>query len=203
MKLIVQKFELLDKTLKQVSETKNDVLGDVVVAIELGFVNRDSIQSHTFCFHYLIDKYEGKSNISFMILDANQQTGQYCFWEYKDYSYKENIRQKKIKIENTLIKIPKAKIHFEFEGQPIEKVVELIKEDLWDSHLKILKKFKDGNIEYDESMELFSKELKEYINLSYKDLFSLDLAHNIKQYEMENLDRKLDNRKKDTKKLKI
>ncbi len=203
MELIIRKFELLEKTLKQLKETQGDMLGDIVVAIEIGFVHEKSIHSHTFCFHYLIDKYEGDSNVSFMILDTNQQTGQYCFWDYQEYNYKESIRSKGLQIENTKIKIPKTKLSFNYDEQSFFDCVEMVKKDLWETHTKILDTFSKKNIGYDSSMDLFSKELKEYINISYKDIFNLELSSKIKQYNAQLLDTKLNKKEIKTKKIKI
>lgn len=205
MKLIIRKFELLDRTLDQLQETKSDILGDIVVATEIGFLDEQQniIHSHNFCFHYLIDKYEGESNVSFMILDTNQQTGQYCFWEYQQYNYKNNIRSKSFQIENTKIKIPKVKASLNCENKSFYDCVEIVKTDLWENHIKILEIFRKSNIGYDSSMDLFSKELKEYINISYKDLFSLELSTKIKQYDAQILDMYLNKKEVKTKKIKI
>lgn len=204
MELSIRKFELIDKAIKIVKETEGDILGDLVVAMEVGFVDSNKkIHSHSFCFHYLIDKYEGESNISFMILDTHQQTGQYCFWDYEEYNYKEKIRSKSFQIENAKLKIPKVQVDFEYQNKSFSECVELIKKDLWNSHERVLSTLHKEKIGYDSSMDLFSKELKEYINISYQDLFTQELASKIKEYEAHILDSNLSRKEIKNKKIKI
>lgn len=195
MKLIVRKFERLKSTIKELQASTGDMIGDVVVAMEIGFVedidNRQHFHNHLFCFHYCVDKYENTTNVSFEILEANQQTGQYCFWDYGDEIYKPSIRTKKIQIENAKISVPISKINFDIQDKSFSEIVDLIKNDLWNTHIKILSTFKEHEIKYDYSMDLFSKELKEYINYSYVDLLKLELSEKIKRYEAQCLENKL------------
>ncbi len=195
MELVCRKYSNLKNIIKSLEESQGDVILDLVYATEIGFVEnhnkRDFYHSHLFCYHYCIDKYQNDVNVSFMILDANQQTGQYCFWDYKSDFYKENAKTKKLQIENALISVPFEKVSY---GQDkfLFEIVEEIKKDMWDNHNNTLALFKEKNISYDESMDLFSQELKSYIDISYDDLFKLELAQKIKQYEAQVLGQKLE-----------
>lgn len=186
MELIVRNYSNLNKAMNALDKAEGDIIIDLVYATEVGFVethnNRDFYHSHLFCFHYCIDKYQGDRNLSFTILDSNQQTGQYCFWDYTSNFYKDNAKSKKLQIENAQLTIPFEKVFYD-SNKSFHEVIKEIKKDLWDKHNDTLKLFTEKNIGYDSSMNLFSKELKAYIDISYDDLFKLELAPKIKQYE--------------------
>ncbi len=194
MELVIRKYSNLNKAMKALEKAEGDLIADLVYATEVGFVethnNRDFYHSHLFCFHYCIDKYEGDKNISFTILDSNQQTGQYCFWDYTSNFYKDNAKSKKLQIEKAQLTIPFEKVSFD-SNKSFYEIIQEIKKDLWDTHTNSLKFFTENNIGYDSSMDLFSKELKAYIDISYEDLFKLELAPKIKQYEAQVLSQQL------------
>ncbi len=208
MELIVNKYDNSGKMIELIGKRKEDLLCDVVVAFELGFVsdinNHQFFNSHLFCFHYLVDIYKEKPNVSFDILATHEETDNYFFDKIRSNFYKP-AKSKKIDVEKGLITVPKVDLGFEvMNNEYIGSIVEKIKMNIWETHESILDKFKKSNITYEEfEMNLFSLELKKFIEKSYDSIEHSELKPFVKQYEAISLSSNLSTKEIKAKKVKI
>jgi hypothetical protein len=209
MKLVINQYDNSEQTLKMLNLHKEDMLLDVVFAIELGFTNeinsRTFFHSHIFCFHYCIDFHNGKKNLSFEILSPHEKTDEYCYWGYTCNFYKENAKSKKIEVENAKINVAKVDTDFKvLDNESFHSVTEKIKTALWNKHENLLKRFEEEGILYPlVDMDRFSTKLKDFIYCSYDEMDQSELKVFIKEYEFNNLNNSLIKNDKVERKIKI
>lgn len=209
MELVVRKYEKITDTINYLKKEENSVLGDIVVAYEVGFAyqanKRMFINSHFFCFHYCLDKYENKTNISFEILNSHEQTDDYCFWEYKSNFYNPNVKSKKFQIENSQIETKAVALPFEIKQfEDFNSIIEKIKTDIYCTHQKLLLEFNKNDISYDnEEIETFEKNLGTYVERSYGEIFTSELSPLIKEYAANSLSANLGVKTKKENKMKV
>lgn len=209
MSLIINQYDNSEITLNTLKSVKEDCLYDIVFAIELGFTNtinnRTFLNNHMLCFHYFIDYYEGEKNVSFEILEPNEETGEYFFEKYTCNFYKKNEKSRKIQIENSQLMIHKVKEPFKIEENELfESVIKKVKDALWNKHESILIRFKEDGINYSQSeMNDFSNKLKKFIDVSYKKLEDGELKPFIKEYQANALSANLSQKDKPEKKFKL
>lgn len=189
MKLILRKFDNSETKISISANLTNDMIYDIVVGAELGFVynknGKEFYNYHTFGFHYCLDVYKNEKNISFNILSPNEDTQEYCFWKYSQNFYDEKLKSRKFEIDNSQISVNKVENGFTIlELEQFESVIEKLKKDLWNTHEKILEKFNKEKIKYDENeMKRFSNKLKDFINESYSCIRQSELRDLINKYD--------------------
>lgn len=209
MSLIINQYDNSETALNSLNIAKEDLIADIVFAIELGFTNaineRTFFHTHMLCFHYCVDFYEGEKNVSFNILSPHEETDEYFFEKYTCNFYKKDAKSKSIQIENAQLSIPMTKKGLNIlENELFHDVIEKIKNILWNKHESILNSFKENGINYsDEEMTSFSQKLKSFIEVSYKKIEESELKPFIREYQASSLNAMLGEKDKSKKNFKL